>query len=161
MMKKQIASWAVWILAFSFLSCFASAQENSTTAKNFTLRGLDKSSFTLSAYKDKKPVLLFFWTTWCPFCRQELKVINDKYQQIIKDGVELAVINVQESAAKVENFVQGDNFSFRILLDSDADVAQSFGLVGIPTYFLIDKQGIIRFEGNSFPEEEYKRLTSE
>lgn len=160
-MKKQIASWAVWILVFSFLSCFASAQENSTTAKSFTLRGLDKSSFTLSACKDKKPVLLFFWTTWCPFCRQELKALNDRYPQIIKDGAEVAVIDVQESAAKVEHFIQGKNFSFRVLLDSDGDVAQSFGLVGIPTYFLIDKQGIIQYEGNSFPEEEYKRLTSE
>ena len=160
-MKKQISIWAVWVLVFSFLSGCASAQEKPTAAKDFTLGGLDKSSFTLSAYKDKNPVLLFFWTTWCPFCRKELSALNGRYPQIVKDGVQLAVINVQEPAAKVENFAQGKNFSFGILLDSGADVAQSYGIIGIPTYFLIDKQGIIRFEGNSFPEEEYKRLISE
>lgn len=160
MMKKQIASWAAWVLVFWFLSGCASAQEKPTAAQDFTLKGLDKSSFTLSAYKDKKPVLLFFWTTWCPFCRKELKVLNDRYPQIIKDGYEIAVINVQESTAKVENFAESNKFSFMIFLDSDANVAQSYGIIGIPTYVLIDKQGIIRFEGNSFPEEEYKRLVS-
>ncbi len=69
-------------------------------------------------------------------------------------------IDVDESVAKVENFVKQHNFSFRIFLDSDSDVAESFGILGIPTYFLIDKKGIIRYEGNSFPEEEYKRLIS-
>lgn len=158
MAKKKISFWAACILVFSLFCGCASAQEKPAAAKDFTLKGLDNSSFTLSAYRDKEPVLLFFFTTWCPFCRKELKALSGRYQQVVKEGIVIAVIDVQESAAKIESFAKSNEFSFPILLDSDGEVAQSYGILGIPTYFLIDKKGIVQFEGNSFPDEEYKRL---
>ena len=127
-------------------------------APNFQLKDLAGNVVTLSEYKDKQDVLLFFWTTWCPYCRKGLKVLNEKHAQLSKDGVEVLAINVNEPADKVNSFVRKSQFTFKILLDLDADVAVTYKLLGFPTYIIVDKGGYIRSDGYSFPEKEYKDL---
>jgi len=136
------------------------AVEEMNLAPDFSLQDLNGNTFLLSNYRDKQPVLLFFWTTWCPFCSEEMKLIAKRSPQLLNDGLQLVGINVEESLNRVKGFVKSHNLPFLILLDKDAQVAQSFNIVGIPTYFLIDKKGVMRFTGYSFPEE-YKSLLSE
>jgi len=127
-------------------------------APNFQLKDLAGNTVTLSEYKGKQDVLLFFWTTWCPYCRKGLKVLNEKHAQLLKDGVEILAINVSEPADKVANFVRNYPLTFKTLLDLDAEVAITYKLLGFPTYIIVDKKGLIRFIGFSFPEKEYKDL---
>ena len=129
-----------------------------TIAPNFQLKDLAGNTVTLSEYKGKQDVLLFFWTTWCPYCRKGLKVLNGKHAQLSKDGVEILAIDVSEPADKVASFVKNSPLTFKTLLDLDADVAMTYKLLGFPTYIIVDKEGYIRFTGFSFPEEEYKDL---
>ena len=60
--------------------------ETSELATNFTLLDLENKEFSLSDFKGK-PVILFFWTTWCPYCRGELKKLNTMHAQFLRDGV--------------------------------------------------------------------------
>jgi len=129
-----------------------------TIAPNFQLKDLAGNTVTLSEYKGKQDVLLFFWTTWCPYCRRGLKVLNEKHTQLLKDGVEILAINVNETFGKVDSFVKNYALTFKTLLDLDADVATTYKLLGFPTYIIVDKKGYIRSTGYSFPEEEYKDL---
>ena len=129
-----------------------------TIAPNFQLKDSAGNTVTLSEYKGKQDVLLFFWTTWCPYCRKGLKVLNEKHAQLLKDGVEILAINVSEPAGKVDSFARNYALTFKTLLDLDADVAETYKLLGFPTYIIVDKQGYIRSTGYSFPEEEYKDL---
>jgi len=131
--------------------------ETSEIATNFTLLDLEHKEFSLSDLKGK-PVILFFWTSWCPYCRRELRLLNSLKGEFLQDGVELVAINVEESVYKVQKFMGNYPFSYRILLDRDAEVARAFGILGVPTYILINKQGRIVFEHNYFPEKEYKDL---
>jgi peroxiredoxin len=139
----------------------ASSSENINLAPDFKLEDLNNNTFVLSSYRDKQAVMLFFWTSWCPFCREELQILSKNYTQLQNEGLELAVINVGESAAKVANFSKAHNFPFRIILDKYSTVARSFDILGIPTYILIDKKGRMRFTEHYFPKEKYKSLLAE
>jgi peroxiredoxin len=149
--------------AMMLVMVFISANNNlaigeETIAPNFQLKDLGGNTVTLSKYKGKQDVLLFFWTTWCPYCRRGLKVLNEKQAQLSKDGVEILAINVNEPVGKVDSFVRNYALTFKILLDLDADVAENYKLLGFPTYMIVNKKGYIRSSGYTFPEEEYKDL---
>jgi len=133
-------------------------KEELKLAANFKLQDIYKNEYTLSSYKDKQSVLLFFFTTWCPFCRKELSKLNDRYLELARYGFELFAINVGEPIEKVDKFAKSYSLAFKILLDKDTSVAQAYEILGVPTYILIDKKGRIVSTGNTFPEREYKEL---
>ena len=128
-------------------------------APQFSLLDLKGNEINLSDFKDK-PVILFFWTTWCPFCRKELKVLKDIHPDLLKEGWELLVINVGESTYKVDNFLKNYALTFKVLLDQGTAVARAYDILGVPTYILIDQKGEIVFKGHYFPEDSYKDLIS-
>lgn len=153
------------VFLFIFLMCvFFRARdlqaEKQILAPDFKLNDLSKNSVTLSEYRDKQGVVLFFWTTWCPFCLRELRTLNNRYLQLLKNDWELLAINVAEPAYRVESYVKRYSLVFKVLLDRAAKAADSFGIMGVPTYIMIDKKGQIIFRDNYFPEEKYKELTS-
>ena len=130
-------------------------------APEFTLRNLDKEIFTLSKYRGKQPVILFFWTTWCVNCREGIKTLNEMYSRIVKDKFEVLSINVGESESRVARFAKAYNLLFKVLLDPDTGTARSFGLIGVPTYIIIDKNGRIRFYDHYFPKDDFKRIVED
>lgn len=134
-----------------------SGAKSARAAVNFRLKDINNNEVVLNSYINNQPVLLFFWTTWCPFCVEELSTLNPKYQQLKKDGCELLALNVGESIDKVAKYVKNYNLDFKVLLDKDRTVAFFFDILGVPTYVLINKKGDIVFQGHSFPQE-YKGL---
>jgi peroxiredoxin len=129
-------------------------------APGFKLQDIRQDMVTLSSYKDEQAVLLFFWTTWCPFCQRELRVLNSMYAGLVKDGLEVLSINSGETPNKVEAFVRSYFLAYRVLLDKDTAVTRSYKILGVPTYILIDKKGNIVFRDNFFPYKDYKDLIS-
>jgi len=147
-----------------FVSCGIvsyAAQGNSSSLKvapAFQLTDLNYKTVSLSDYKGKKAVMLFFWTTWCPYCREELRTLNQEYPGLAKDSIELLTINVGEPRYKAENYAQSHNLIFEVLLDLDSLVAQDYNLMGVPTYFVINKSGEVVLTGNHFPKNAIKEL---
>ncbi len=133
-------------------------KEELKLAANFKLKDLYNNEYALSSYRNKQPVVLFFFTTWCPFCRKELSKLNDRYLGLARYGFELFVIDVGEPIEKVDKFAKSYSLAFKILLDQDTSVAQAYEILGMPTYVLIDKKGRIVSTGNTFPEGKYKEL---
>jgi cytochrome c biogenesis protein CcmG/thiol:disulfide interchange protein DsbE len=160
-MKNQAKLWLCATVLFLFCFNQQAWPQELKSAPDFTLQDLNNDTFTLSSYKYKQPVMLFFWASWCPFCREELQLLSKNYAQLQKEGLALAVINVGESATKVANFSKTHNLPFPLTLDKDTNISRSFGIFGIPTYILIDKKGYIRYIEHYFPKEEYKNLLSE
>ena len=126
-------------------------------AVNFSILDLEGKPVSPFDYKDK-PVILFFWTTWCPFCRAELRELQNIYPELVKEGWGLFAINIGESGYKIDNFLKRYFISFQVLLDTDANVAKAYKIIGVPTYILIDKKGYIVFKDNYFPKNTYKKL---
>jgi peroxiredoxin len=123
---------------------------------NFSLYDLNGDKITLSKFRNKNPAVLFFWTTWCPFCLRELGYLAKIYASLSSDNIGVLAINVQESESKLSRFLKRNPLPFKVLLDSDGSVAYSYGLIGVPTYVLIDKRGEIVFQDNYFPQSDYK-----
>ncbi len=77
---------------------------------------------------------------------------------LLKEGVELVSINEDEFADRVPKFIKDYSLSYRVLLDTDNNVARAYGILGVPTYIFINKEGRIVFSDWSFPQKEYKDL---
>ncbi len=112
-------------------------------APDFTLPNLDGESVSLTDFEGR-PVLINFWNTGCPPCREEMPYLQEVYDE--RQGSELVMltINIGQNAATVKSFLHDNNLSLPVLLDADAAVTRRYGMPGIPTTFFIDRDGILR-----------------
>lgn len=90
-----------------------------------------------------KPVILNFWATWCGPCRAEMPALQAAYERY---GDDLLVVGVDqgEEGAVVGPFLEEFGIGFPILLDGDMAVGREYRIMGLPTTFFLDSQGIIR-----------------
>ena len=121
----------------------------SQPAPDFTLTDLDGNLITLSEYRGKV-VILDFWATWCGPCKASFPAMQRVVDKYATDStVKFFFINTRETAAdKKENagkFIEESNYTFHVLLDLDNKVMESFKVSGIPSKFVIDGKGNIRF----------------
>ncbi|MBU0928103.1 MAG: TlpA family protein disulfide reductase [Spirochaetes bacterium] len=88
-----------------------------------------------------KVVLLNFWATWCPPCRQEMPSIQILHDTLEGAAFEVMAISVSEAPSVVANFVKANPYTFPLYLDESGSVSAPFVGRGIPTTFVLDKQG--------------------
>jgi len=107
----------------------------------FTLPTVDGGTASLADHRGKV-VLVYFWATWCPYCRQELPVGIEKISRERKGQpfVVLAV-SIQEPKDLVAGYVKGAGITPPVLLDGDGVVARSYRVTATPTTFLIGRDG--------------------
>ncbi|MBP2634977.1 MAG: resA [Firmicutes bacterium] len=91
-----------------------------------------------------QPMILNFWATWCPPCRQEMPEL-EKFSRKYSGKVTFYAINIQESGDKITEFMTQNQYSMEVLIDKDGAVARSFRVNAIPTTLVIDKLGIIKY----------------
>jgi peroxiredoxin len=111
-------------------------------APDFVLGDLNENEIKLSDYKGKE-VLLVFGTTWCPYCREEIPHLKNMYSRYKERGLEIFNIYIQESKEKVAAFAAKYELPYKVLLDVDGRVAFGYRVRGVPTKFLISKDGVI------------------
>ena len=114
-------------------------------APDFELPSLDGQIVSLSRLQGK-PVLINFWATSCPPCRYEMPYLEEVYQEWHDRGLVLLAINIGENPQEVWAFLQGQGYSFPVLLDLNGRVASKYNIWawGIPISFFIDKDGVIQ-----------------
>ncbi len=114
-------------------------------APDFQLNNLDGQSVSLGDFRGK-PVLVNFWTSWCPPCRSEMPFIQDIFtdKKWADAGLVVLAIDISESPSTVREFVKKYGLTFPVLLDIARDVSLEYYVRAVPTTFLIDREGIIR-----------------
>ena len=122
-------------------------------AVDFSLYDLDGNKVSLDDYKGKQQLILFFWTTWCPHCRRQIRPLNRLAEELKDKKVRILAIDTGESAKKVKAFIERRPVSFTILLDKDSAVAGDYGVVGVPTFVIVALDGSIKFHDNYLPED--------
>ena len=112
-------------------------------APGFQLQDLDGNTVSLGDLRGQ-PVMVNFWASWCGPCRAEMPHIQAVFEEWQDQGLVILAINIEETASLVRQFMQDNNFSFPVLLDTNGDVAGKYNVSGIPVTFFIDKDGIIQ-----------------
>ncbi|MDQ6958596.1 MAG: TlpA disulfide reductase family protein [Mariprofundaceae bacterium] len=113
------------------------------SAPDFTLAMLGGGEKALADYRGKV-VLLHFWATWCVPCRHEMPQIERLWRRYRDDGLVVLGVNVDRGNLQaVRQFVQQRNLSFPVVIDPEGEVRNRYEVRGLPTTYLIDRDGKI------------------
>jgi peroxiredoxin len=113
-------------------------------APSFALESVEGSQVRLEDQRGKV-VLVNFWATWCVPCRAEMPEIESAYRSYRDQGFEVLAVNVFESPVEIQPFMSELDLSFPALLDSDGAVSRLYRARGLPSSFLIDRQGVVQY----------------
>jgi peroxiredoxin len=111
-------------------------------APDFELVDLDDSGVALADFRGQV-VLLNFWAVWCGYCRAEFPVLQAFYERHQNDGFVVLAINIQERKELVSEYVGETGLTFPVLLDRRGEVTARYRVRGLPTSFLVDRDGRI------------------
>ncbi len=145
-MKKNVFVLAAVLMMaiFSVSACSKTgAVDEGRAAPDFTIQDLGGNKVSLSDFKGKAIILNFF-ATWCPPCREEIPDFVNLQSKYGPKG--LVTIGVSsESVSDIKSFAQTQNINYTVLVDSRESAFGSYGPIrGIPTTFIIDKDFKVR-----------------
>lgn len=112
-------------------------------APDFLLEELSGGEVRLSDYRGQA-VVLNFWATWCKPCRTEMPQFVAAYEKYRSQGLVIIGLNMQEGKALIGPFAEDFGMEFPIAIDRDGEVGDRYRLLGLPTTFFIDREGVIR-----------------
>jgi len=145
------ADYKLCALLFSLIVVLSSCGEKTDDWK--PLIGRPAADFSFSDITGKqgslgglrgKVVLLRFWADWCPYCKYEMPRIDIFYQRIGHQDFEVLAVNVGQTREIIESFTAQLDLTYPMLMDQEAELADTYKVKAIPTNFLVDRGGIIR-----------------
>ena len=113
-------------------------------APDFTGTTVDGQTVSLSEQKGKL-VLVNVFASWCGPCRVETPHLVELYNELDKDQVEFVGLNLQETPAAVQSFKEEFFIGYPLLLNEGGEITDVYSLIGLPTTWFIDQEGIVRF----------------
>jgi len=108
---------------------------------SITLEDLKGKKVDLKSFKGKV-IFLNFWATWCGPCKEEMPTMETLYRQFKDRNFVFLTISVDYEGSKpVREFIEKNRYTFPVLVDQKNETLDIFEVTGIPTTFVIDKQG--------------------
>jgi thiol-disulfide isomerase/thioredoxin len=140
---RRIVPIAVTIAALILWMSSISASTSKPTP-SVEVSTADGATVNLSGYKGRI-VLIDFWASWCPPCKTSFPALDVLYREYRDRGVEVLAVNLDERRHDAETFLAAHPHRLTVLYDSKGVSPQAFGVKGMPSSFIVDRGGNIRF----------------
>lgn len=146
--KPQRRRWVRWLLEAGvfiiIIFAFRAWQHRGMAdgvASDFEREALSGGAVHLADYRGK-PLLLHFWASWCPMCALEQGSITD----IAEENQVVTIAFQSGSAEEVKRYVEREQLTDWVtVVDEDGKLAALYGVHGVPTTYVLDADGVIRF----------------
>jgi peroxiredoxin len=115
-------------------------------APDFELKRQDGSTIRLSDFRDRKPVYLIFWNTWCTYCIKKTPRYQ-KLQEQFGDKIEIIAINTtwSDSPQEMRLFEEQHDINYLTAFDDGELITDQYDVFKVPTEFIVDINGVIRY----------------
>jgi peroxiredoxin len=153
----------VMLVFFVFAAPQARAAWVNDAAPGFTLRDLKGNQVSLDGFKGKV-VFINFWASWCRPCKKEFPELNKLAERYKEAGFTVLAVNIDKKRKNADEFLshyRPVSQSMVILLDPDSTVVSSYGARAMPSSFVVDRSGVIRYVHLGFREENPASWVSE
>jgi len=159
----KLKTLVVAIVAVLLVASLSQARMINEAAPEFTLKDLNGKAVSLKDLRGKV-VFIDFFASWCGPCKKEFPEINAIIKRYSDSDVAFVAVNVDKKRSHVEDFLaQIPNLSSRfiVLLDTDSAVISSYNARAMPTSFILDRTGIVRYIHFGFRESDPGSWTEE
>lgn len=150
--KNRWLSWMLYIVLFLVVmqgaNWWKSRNAQSGNLSEFSGELMNGTEFTIAEFSGK-PVLFHFWATWCPICDLE----KDSIESISHDYPVISIASWHEEEAEVKAYMLENQLTFPVMLDNSGELAQSFGIKGVPASFILSPDGEIKFVESGYSTE--------
>ena len=143
-MKRLLASLVMGLVLTMGVQAAGFESRAATPAPELKARDLSGAPKTLADYRGKV-VLLNFWASWCPPCLHEMPSMERLRVKMAGRPFEIVALASAESAEGVKPFLSKMKLGFPILLDPDGSNTQRWKVFALPTSFLLDAEGRVRY----------------
>lgn len=127
-------------------------------APNLSLADLNGKKVSLADLKGNAVVMSFF-ATWCPPCKNEMPLLETRIWQPMKQkGVVVLGVNTGEEKEEVQQFVREQKLSFPILLPAEGELPKDYQAEGIPRLLILDRKHTIRLDKLGFDPSEFDNV---
>ena len=143
MTMRRIVSIAFTLGAMAF-AIQSTAAAVSRPTPDVAVHAADGAAVRLADYKGKV-VLIDFWASWCPPCKTSFPALDAIYREYHEKGLEVLAVNVDEKRHDADTFLDAHPHRLTVLFDPKGVSPAAFAVKGMPSSFLIDRAGNIRF----------------
>ncbi len=151
----RVAGMLLTVISLSLISQVSAA----TPAPDFALKHAQLPA-KLSDLKGQV-IYLDFWASWCKPCRQSFPWMNQMQQTYADKGLQVLTINLDTESELAQQFLAQIPANFPIVYDPEGNIAEQYALVGMPSSYLIDADGIIRYRHKGFFTQQTPRYEQE
>ena len=111
-------------------------------APEFTLPLLEGGELVLAQHLGQ-PVVINFWASWCPPCRQEARVLERTWRSYREEGVMFVGVDIQDTESDAITFLKEFDVTYPNGLDRDGKITVDYGVIGLPVTFFVNHDGIV------------------
>lgn len=151
-LKKMVRPWL--ILSMALATSGLPALEMGKPAPNCTLYDLNNRQPHQLQQLTGKVLFVDFWASWCGPCAKSFPYYNALQQKFSQQHFQILAINLDEEPEDARHFLEHNSSQISVLGDKDSQCAQMFSVMAMPSSYLIDRSGNIRYIQLGFREDE-------
>jgi thiol-disulfide isomerase/thioredoxin len=158
----RVTKYLSILFIITFVSICICQEKEGSAAPDFKGKTTEGKEIKLSDYHGKV-VLIDFWASWCPPCREEMPALIRFYRSHKDTNFELIAVNIDNKKENMDSFLDKlfPEPAFPIVIDNEQKVPALFNIEAMPTTIFVDKKGKIRFWHNGFKESYVNDFDSE